>query len=76
LSREFLLLVLLAFVLAVPVAAWFMHGWLAQYSYHSSIAWWIFAVTGAGALLITLATVSYQSIRAALVNPVKSLRSE
>jgi len=76
LSREFVLLVLLAFVIAVPLAVYFMQGWLAQYNYHASITWWIFAVTGTGTLLITLLTVSYQSIKAALMNPVKSLRSE
>ena len=76
LSREFVLLVLLGFVIAVPLAVYFMHGWLDKYSYHTSIIWWIFAVAGSGTLLITMLTVSYQCIKAALSNPVKSLRSE
>jgi hypothetical protein len=53
-----------------------MQEWLQQYSYRTQIAWWIFAVTASGALLLTLVTVSLQAIRAALANPVKSLRSE
>jgi len=76
LSREFVLLVVLAFLIAVPVANYFMTGWLQQYTYRTNISWWIFAVTGAGALTVTLLTVSYQSIKAALANPVKSLRTE
>ncbi len=76
LSWEFVLLVLLGFVIAVPLAVYFMQGWLAKYSYHTSITWWIFAVAGAGTLSITMLTVSYQCIKAALSNPVKSLRSE
>ncbi|MGC4022190.1 MAG: hypothetical protein QM734_09720 [Cyclobacteriaceae bacterium] len=55
---------------------YFMNGWLTKYEYRTDIAWWIFESTGAGSLLITLFTVSFQSIRAALRNPVKSLRSE
>ena len=76
LSRDFLALVLLSLFLAIPVAWYLMSNWLEQYEYRSNIAWWIFAATGAGALLITFLTVSYQSIRAALANPVNSLRSE
>jgi hypothetical protein len=53
-----------------------MHGWLQNYTYRASITWWIFAVTGCGALLLTLMTVSWQAIKAALANPVESLRSE
>jgi putative ABC transport system permease protein len=76
LSREFVLLVLLAFVIAVPLSVYFMQSWLAQYSYHTSITWWIFALTATGTMLITLLTVTYQSIKATLINPAKSLRSE
>ncbi|MEJ0106104.1 MAG: hypothetical protein WDO19_27680 [Bacteroidota bacterium] len=53
-----------------------MHSWLLNYQYRTEISWWIFAVAGIGALIITLLTVSFQSIRAALMNPVKSLRTE
>jgi ABC-type antimicrobial peptide transport system permease subunit len=53
-----------------------MHQWLNNYYYHSSMPWWIFVVSSAGALLITLATVSFHAIKAALMNPVKTLRSE
>ncbi|WP_295720361.1 FtsX-like permease family protein [Mucilaginibacter sp.] len=76
LSKDFVLLVMIAYLIASPVAYYFMHQWLQHYHYRSEISWWIFAVTGAGAMAITLLTVSYQSIRAALENPVKSLRSE
>jgi ABC-type antimicrobial peptide transport system permease subunit len=76
LSKDFVLLVMIAYLIASPVAYYFMHQWLQHYQYRSEISWWIFAVTGAGAMAITLLTVSYQSIRAALENPVKSLRSE
>lgn len=76
LSKEFLALVLLAFLMAVPIAWYCMNEWLQQFSYRSNIAWWVFGITGAGALLITLLTVSYQSLKAALANPVRSLRTE
>ncbi|GAB3890747.1 ABC transporter permease [Larkinella knui] len=76
LSRDFVMLVIISCLIAGPLAWYFMNGWLQQYEYRSKISWWIFAVSGAGALLITLLTVSYQAIRAALTNPVKSLRSE
>ncbi|HEY4337156.1 MAG TPA: FtsX-like permease family protein, partial [Puia sp.] len=76
LSREFLGLVLLSICIAAPAAYFFMHTWLQRYSYRTGIPWYIFALAGGGALAITLMTVSYQSIRAALANPVKSLRSE
>jgi putative ABC transport system permease protein len=76
LSREFLILVGISLLIAIPVAAWFMHSWLQNYTYHAALAWWIFAATGLGALLITLLTVSYQAIKAAFANPVKALRSE
>jgi hypothetical protein len=53
-----------------------MHQWLLHYQYRSTIAWWIFASAGVGALVVTMLTVSYQSIKAALANPVKSLKTE
>ncbi|GAA4446843.1 ABC transporter permease [Nibrella saemangeumensis] len=76
LSKDFVVLVFIAFGIATPVAWYLLSGWLQKYEYHTEISWWIFAVTGAGALLITVLTVSFQSIKAALMNPVKSLRSE
>jgi putative ABC transport system permease protein len=76
LSKDFIQLVAIACLVSVPVGWYVMHGWLQNYSYRASIAWWIFAITGCGALLLTLLTVSWQAIRAALANPVKSLRSE
>jgi putative ABC transport system permease protein len=76
LSKDFVMLVIISLVFATPIAYYFMHNWLQNYQYHSNLAWWIFAVTGVGAMAITLLTVSYQSIRAALANPVKSLKTE
>ena len=75
-SRDFVLLVIIALFIATPVAYYFMHGWLQHYTYRAELSWWIFAATGAGAIMITLLTISYQGIKAALANPVKSLRSE
>ncbi len=76
LSKDFVILVVVACVLALPLSYYFMNGWLQQYSYRTDISWLVFAVTIVFALVITLATVSYQAIRAALMNPVRSLRSE
>ena len=76
LSKDFVVLVVIAFFIATPIAYYFLNNWLQQYQYRTEISWWIFAVSGAGALVITLLTVSFQSIKAALMNPVKSLRSE
>jgi len=76
LSKEFLQLVMLACLIAFPVAWWFMHDWLQGYQYRTEISWWIFAAAAVGALLITMVTVSFQTIKAAVMNPVKSLRSE
>jgi ABC-type antimicrobial peptide transport system permease subunit len=76
LSRDFVLLILIAFVIASPIAYYFMHNWIQNYNYRTDISWWIFAVAGAGALVITLLTVSFQAIKAAISNPVKALRTE
>ena len=76
LSKEFVALVLLSFAIAVPVALAYLDGWLRNYEYRTSIPWWIFAIAGAGAPAITLSVVSVQSIRAALLNPAKSLKTE
>lgn len=76
LSVDFLKLVVIALVLASPLAWWALDTWLTTFAYHDTLPWWVFAVAGLLAAAIALATVSYQSIRAALINPVKSLRSE
>jgi len=76
LSRDFVVLVIVAVLIAAPAAYTFMHSWLQNYQYRTEIPWWIFAAAGAGALIITLATVSFQAIRAALMNPTRSLRTE
>ena len=76
LSGDFVLLVIIAFVIASPIAYYFMHSWIRNFSYRTDISWWIFAVAGAGALMITLLTVSFQAIKAAVANPARSLRSE
>ena len=76
LSREFLLLVGIGFVLAVPLSIYFLKDWLSNFAYRIELQWWMFALAGIAALLTALITVSYQSIRAALANPVKTLRSE
>ncbi len=76
LSKDFVELVIISCLVATPVSYYFMSAWLQNYSYRSTMPWWIFAVAGMSALLITLLTVSYQSIKAALANPVESLRSE
>ncbi|HJP62331.1 MAG TPA: ABC transporter permease [Mucilaginibacter sp.] len=76
LSKDFAMLVIISIIIASPLAYFLMHKWLQNYEYHTGVAWWIFVVTATGAMLITLLTVSYQSIKAALANPVKSLRSE
>jgi putative ABC transport system permease protein len=76
LSKDFLLLVVIACVFAFPVAWWAMHKWLQDFAYRIHIGWWVFAAAGIAAVFIALLTVSSQSIKAALANPVKSLRNE
>lgn len=76
LSKDFLKLVGIACVIAFPVAWWVMHNWLQHYEYRIEISWWIFLAAGFLAILIALITISFQSIKAALANPVKSLRTE
>ena len=76
LSKEFVVLVIISCLMAIPVAYYYMHGWLQNYKYRTEITWYVFAVAIGGALLITLLTVSFQAIKAALANPVKSLRTE
>ncbi len=76
LARDFLLLVLLAFVIATPVAGWAMQRWLESYAYQTPLSRSIFAVAGILAFGIALLTVSYHSVRTVLANPVQSLRAE
>jgi putative ABC transport system permease protein len=76
LSKDFVKLVLIASVVAFPVAWWTMHKWLESFAYRTSISWWIFVIAGIAAILIALLTVSFQAIKAAVANPVKSLRTE
>ncbi len=76
LSKDFAALVLISCLIALPIAHYFMGQWLQHYEYRMEITWWIFILATAGALLITLLTVSFQAIRAANTNPIKSLRTE
>lgn len=76
LSREFIYLVLLSVIIVTPVAWWLSQKWLQTFAYRISAGWWMFFVAGASAVIIAIVTVSFQSIKAALANPVKSLRSE
>jgi len=76
LSKDFLMLIIISCLIAIPLAGYFMSEWLSKYEYRTQISWWIFAAAIVGALLITLLTISYQAIKAALANPVDSLRTQ
>jgi putative ABC transport system permease protein len=76
LSKDFLKLVLIASIIALPVAWYAMNKWLLDFAFRISIQWWVFVMAGVLAVIIAFATISYQSIKAAIANPVKSLRSE
>ena len=76
LSREFVALTVISLLLACPLAYYFMDNWIQQYTLHAALSWWIFVAAGAGALTITLLTVSFQAMKAAMANPVRSLRAE
>ena len=76
LSKDFLLLVLIAIVIASPIAWFVMHKWLQDFAYRINISWRVFALAGAIALVIALTTIFYQAIKAALSNPVESLRAQ
>ena len=76
LSKDFMRLVLIAFVIAAPLAWYFMNKWLEDFSYRVYINWWVFLLAGSIALLFALVTISLQAIKAALANPVKNLRTE
>jgi len=75
-SKDFLKLVIIATVIATPLAYWSMNKWLRGFAYRINISWWMFALAVAVIMLIALITVSFQSIKAAIANPVKSLRKE
>lgn len=74
LSREFIQLSVLSCLIGFPVAQWIMHNWLQNYEYRTVIHWWVFALAGAAAVTVALMTVSFQAIKAAIANPVKSLK--
>jgi putative ABC transport system permease protein len=76
LAKDFLKLVIVAIVIASPIAYYFMSRWLADFAYRIDIQWWMFALAGAVAVAVAVLTVGFQSVKAALANPVKSLRSE
>ena len=76
LSKDFVLLVIISCFIAIPIAFYYMNMWLAKYDYRAAVSWWVFASAALGALIITLVTVSYQAIKAAIANPIKSLRTE
>jgi ABC-type antimicrobial peptide transport system permease subunit len=76
LSSDFVVLVIISCFIAIPLAWYYLHLWLQKYEYRTDISWWVFILTSAGALIITLLTVSFQAIKAAVANPVKSLRTE
>jgi ABC-type antimicrobial peptide transport system permease subunit len=75
-SREFFILIIIAMLISIPIVYYLMDSWLDKFEYRIEITWWVFVFAALGALVVTLITVSYQAIKAALMNPVKSLRSE
>ncbi|HEY4154522.1 MAG TPA: FtsX-like permease family protein, partial [Puia sp.] len=75
-SKEFILLIAIAFAVAAPIAWYYMHQWLQDYAYRINISWWLFAAGGLAAIIIALLTISFQAIKAAIANPVESLRTE
>jgi putative ABC transport system permease protein len=76
LSTDFMKLVLIAFLIAAPLAWWVMFKWLQDFAYRTPLSWWVFALSGGAMLLIALLTLSVQTVKAAVANPVKSLRTE
>ncbi len=76
LSKDFIALVAIAFFIALPVAWWAMNSWLQDFSYRTSLSWWVFGATGTGMLLIAILTLSIRTIKSAIANPAKSLRTE
>jgi putative ABC transport system permease protein len=76
LSKDFVVLVFISLIIAIPLGYYLMYNWLQNYTYHTEISWWIFMASGSGALLITLLTVSFKAIKTAISNPAKILRAE
>jgi putative ABC transport system permease protein len=76
LSSDFIKLVALSAVISFPLSWWAMHSWLQDFAFRTTLNWWVFALAGLTGLIIALATISFQAIRAAIANPVKSLRNE
>jgi putative ABC transport system permease protein len=75
-SKEFVILIAIAFMITTPLSWYFMHQWLQNYPFRIELSWWIFIVGGGVSIIIALITVSFQAIKAALANPVTSLRAE
>ncbi|MCF2490802.1 hypothetical protein [Dyadobacter sp. CY347] len=75
LTQDFLILIIIAICIAFPMAWWLMHQWLQSFAYHVSMGWRVFAVTGLIMVIITLATIGYQSLNAALMNPTDALKA-
>jgi len=75
-SKDFMLLILLAFIIATPLAWWAMHKWLQDFAYRTTLDWWIFASGGSFMLIVALIVLSARTIRSASANPVESLRTE
>jgi ABC-type antimicrobial peptide transport system permease subunit len=75
-SREFVSLIIIAFAIATPIAWYFMHEWLENFAYRIHLSWWLFLIGGITSVIIALISVSFQAIKAAIANPVKSLRTE
>lgn len=76
LTKEFIILIAIAFVIVVPVGYYFINKWLQDFAYRINVGWWVFAIAGLLVMAIALATISFQAIKAAMANPVKSLRTE
>jgi len=76
LSKDFVKLIIISLCIASPVAWWMMNRWLQDFAYRVTISWWIFAISAMLAILIALLTISFQTIKAAIANPVKNLRTE
>jgi ABC-type antimicrobial peptide transport system permease subunit len=76
LSKEFVTLVIISCLIATPLSYYFMSDWLQQYEYRTTLSWFVFVLAGLGALILTLLTVSYQAVKAAVAKPVESLRTE
>jgi putative ABC transport system permease protein len=76
LSKDFIVLVAIASIISFPLAWWAMNRWLTDFAYKVDIGWWVFAVAACSAIFIAMVTVSYNAIKAAVANPVKSLRTE